>query len=55
MDDSANRMEAFAREQGYHIPVRNSHDIYLNDIRKTKPENLKAVIRFPVLRQDIHA
>ncbi len=55
MDDSANRMEAFAREQGYHVPVRNSHDIYLNDIRKTKPENLRAVIRFPVLRQDVHS
>jgi hypothetical protein len=56
MDDSANRMEAYTEEQGYRIPLHNSHDIYLNDIRKTKPENLKAVIRFPAVRKDdIHS
>ena len=53
MDASAGRMEAFAGEQGYHIPLRNSHDIYLNDVRKTNPANLKAVIRFPVVRKDV--
>jgi hypothetical protein len=56
MDASADRMEAFAGEQGYRIPLYNSHDIYLNDVRKTKPENLKAIIRLPVIRRnDIHS
>ena len=54
MDASANKMTTFAEQQGYVIPVRNSHDIYLNDVRKTKPENLKAVIRLPVARRDGH-
>jgi len=55
MDAASERMEAFAKEQGYRIRVRNSHDIYLNDIRKTKPENLKAVMRFPVIqKEDVH-
>jgi hypothetical protein len=52
MDASANRMEAFAREQGFSIPLRNSHDIYLNDVRKTNPANLKAIIRLPVVRSN---
>lgn len=50
MDVAFGRMLAVAGEQGYAVPVRNSHDIYLNDIRKTKPENLKAVMRLPVIR-----
>jgi hypothetical protein len=55
MDASADRMESFANEHGYRIPLRNSHDIYLNDVRKTGPVNLKTVIRLPVVRSnDIH-
>ena len=50
MDAALERMLAFAGEQGYSVPVRNSHDIYLNDVRKTKPENLKAVMCLPVIR-----
>jgi hypothetical protein len=52
MDDSAVRMEDFAKEQGYYIPLHNSHDIYLNDVRKTKAANLKAVIRFAVAKKE---
>jgi hypothetical protein len=52
MDTSADRMTDYAEQQGYEIPVRNSHDIYLNDVRKTKTENLKAVIRLPVIRRN---
>ena len=52
MDASADRMEAFAEQQGYRIPRRNSHDIYLNDVRKTKPANLKTVMRLQVIRQN---
>lgn len=44
-------MDAFARTQGY-MPDRNSgrrhHEIYLSDVRKCKPENLRTVIRHPV-------
>lgn len=50
MDAAMERMVAHAEQKGYRIPVRNAHDIYLNDIRKTKPENLKAVMRFAVAK-----
>ena len=53
MDAALDRMLTLAGGQGYSVPVRNSHDIYLNDIRKTKPENLKAVIRLPIIRKII--
>lgn len=48
MDASAERMASYAEGQGYTIPVRNAHDIYLNDVRKARPENLKTVMRFSV-------
>ena len=51
MDGSADRMAEYAQNQGYSIPIRNSHDIYLNDVRRTAPANLKAVIRFQVIRK----
>jgi hypothetical protein len=50
MDAALGRMLVVAEEQGYSTPACNSHDIYLNDIRKTKPENLKAVMRLSVTR-----
>jgi hypothetical protein len=50
MDAALDRMLAVAGEQGFSAPARSSHDIYLNDVRKTKPENLKAVMRLPVIR-----
>ncbi len=44
-------MDAFAESQGY-LPdmsgPRYHHEIYLSDVRKSKPENLKTVIRHPV-------
>ena len=44
-------MDAFAYEQGF-VPdmdgARRHHEIYLSDVRKCKPENLKTVIRHPV-------
>jgi hypothetical protein len=52
MDAAMEKMIAFAEVQGYEIPKRNAHDIYLNDIRKTKPENLKAVMRFAVVSKN---
>lgn len=40
----------FVNEAGYveDFEVRKHHEIYLGDPRKTKPENLKTVIRHPV-------
>lgn len=52
-------MDAFAREQGYVMDMsdmggqdrsRFHHEIYLSDVRKCRPENLKTVIRHPVRR-----
>ena len=54
MDAALDRMLALAGEQGYSVVARNSHDIYLNDVRKTKPENLKAVMRLPVIRKNTY-
>jgi hypothetical protein len=50
MDAALEKMLAVAGEQGYSARTLNSHDIYLNDVRKTRQENLKAVIRLPVIR-----
>ena len=44
-------MDAFAHEQGFTPDMdgtRRHHEIYLSDVRKCKPENLKTVIRHPV-------
>jgi hypothetical protein len=49
MDAALKRMLAFANTQEYIVPIHNTHDIYLNDIRKTKPENLQAVMRLQVI------
>jgi hypothetical protein len=51
MDAVLEKMLAFAEAQGYVVPARNAHDIYLNDVRKTKRENLKSVMRLPVIRK----
>ena len=49
MDAALEKMLAVATGQGYVTPVRNTHDIYLNDVRKTNPANLKAIMRLPVV------
>ena len=44
-------MERYAKEQGYELDFsdqRYQHEIYLSDVRKCKPENLKTVIRQPI-------
>ena len=54
-------MERFALESGYVLDVvsgnvknisRRHHEIYLGDPRKTAPEKLKTVIRYPVRRDE---
>ena len=42
------RMDTFAAENGYKLHGRH-HEIYLGDPRKAKPENLKTVLRHPVV------
>ena len=47
-------MHDYAREHGYKpdiTDIRNHHEIYLGDPRKTQPEKLKTVIRIPVSKQ----
>ncbi len=41
------RLHAFIAEQG-HQPRGKHHEIYLSDPRRTKPENMKTVLRQPV-------
>ena len=48
MDTAMDKMIVVAEAQGYEVPKRSAHDIYLNDVRKTKPENLKAVMRLAI-------
>jgi len=51
MDAGLDQMLEFAGQRGYEALARDAHDIYLNDVRKTKPENLLAIMRLPVVRQ----
>ena len=44
-------MTDYAESQGYKIAIseyRRHHEIYLSDPRKTAPEKLKTVIRYPI-------
>ncbi|MCI9174058.1 MAG: transcriptional regulator [Lachnospiraceae bacterium] len=44
-------MDQFAKERGYLLDMaggRRHHEIYLSDVRRCKPENLKTVIRHPI-------
>jgi hypothetical protein len=52
MDAAFEKMLALAAAQGYTAPLRNTHDIYLNDVRKTNPANLKAVMRLAITRRN---
>ena len=47
MNDTLEDMLSFIKSQGL-TSERDTHDIYLNDVRKTKPENLKTIMRLPV-------
>jgi len=47
MNDTLENMLTFIKEHGY-TSERDTHDIYLNDVRKTRPENLKTIMRLPV-------
>lgn len=47
-------LEEFIKSQGYRTEMsglRQHHEIYLSDPRKTAPEKLKTVIRHPIVRK----
>lgn len=44
MNDTLAKMTAFATENGFQCD-KFTHDIYLNDMRKTKVENYKSIMR----------
>ena len=49
--ETVQMMDRFAKEQGYALDFnsgRHHHEIYLSDVRRCKPENLKTVIRHPI-------
>ena len=52
MGTALEKMLGVAAAQGYTVPVRNTHDIYLNDVRKANPANLKTVMRLPVMQRN---
>ena len=46
-------LDGYARSQGYGLDfsdTRRHHEIYLSDPRRDKPENLKTIIRHPVVK-----
>ena len=46
-------LDGYARSQGYGLDfsdARRHHEIYLSDPRRAKPENLKTIIRHPVVK-----
>ena len=45
---SIDMMDAFAVEHGYRLHGRH-HEIYLGDPRRAKPENLKTILRHPII------
>ena len=44
------RLHDFITQQGYTI-YRKHHEIYLSDFRRTAPEKLKTIIRYPITKQ----
>lgn len=49
--ETLQKMQRFIRQQGLvsdFSPGRYHHEIYLSDVRRCRPENLKTVIRHPV-------
>ena len=46
------KLHGFIKEKGYDFdgskPGENHHEIYISDVRRTKPERLKTIIRQPI-------
>lgn len=53
--ETVRNMEQYIEKQGYELDIsdqRYHHEIYLSDVRKCKPENLKTIIRQPVKKRE---
>ncbi len=50
MNETLAKMAAWASERGL-ATTQDTHDIYLNDVRKTRPENLRTVMRVQILER----
>lgn len=50
MNDTLKNMISFAEEKKLNCE-KDTHDIYLNDVRKTKTENLKTIMRIKVSKK----
>jgi len=50
MNDTLANLTLWAEQAGYRAAT-DTHDIYLNDVRKTRPENLKAIMRIQIYPQ----
>lgn len=50
------KLHDFIKENGYEfngsLPGEKHHEIYLSDVRRAKPENLKTVIRQPIKKKN---
>jgi hypothetical protein len=44
------KMDAFAEKHGYQLHGRH-HEIYMGDPRRAKPENLKTILRHPIVNR----
>ena len=42
------KMDRFARENGYELHGRH-HEIYIGDPGRAKPENLRTIVRHPIV------
>lgn len=49
MNHTLEIMIDYIKEQGY-TSSRDTHDIYLNNVLKTKTENLKTIMRLPIFK-----
>lgn len=50
---SFEKMEQFAKDQGYRRISKVHREIYLSDARKVVPEKLKTVLRFQIKKSDL--
>lgn len=48
---SLDKMINYARNKGYEVYGRH-HEIYFNDPRRTVPEKLKTILRYPIKKKD---
>ncbi|HPM75835.1 MAG TPA: GyrI-like domain-containing protein [bacterium] len=49
LGESYAKIAAHAQERGW-TPQGPAHEVYLSDPRRTKPENLKTIVRLPIVK-----